>query len=190
MGQKACSDWPRLRCRRVSRRPAPGVAAIILIGHLSTVFSIFLGLVDWRFTHDAMYGLRAEVHSGGSAEDQRNVRILDRVWDVVSSGDADLQCRCRRIRLEGGNASVPCQQANRVADLKACHRGGGKVCGAALHVPGDFDIGQPDVVGVRVLKGLRGIDSTGRGFPKARHRHIRRKIGGGRFVAPFPVDVE
>ena len=66
------------------------------------------------------------------------------------------------------------------------HLGGGrKVCGTADHVPGDSGVGQPDVVRVRVLKGLRRVYIALRGFPIAGHRHICREVRG----APFWVDV-
>ena len=111
---------------------------------------MFLDLVDWRFTHDAMYRLRPEMRGRRAAEHHRNVRILDRVLDVVPSGDADLQCRRRRIRLEGRDASIPGQELDRVAQLKAHHGGGRRVCRAASHVPQNFGVLQPDVMGVRI----------------------------------------
>ena len=54
---------------------------------------MFLDLVDQWFTHNAMDSLRAEVHRRGPAEDQRNVRVRDRVLYVFSPGNADLQRR-------------------------------------------------------------------------------------------------
>jgi hypothetical protein len=67
-----------------------------------------------------MDGLRSKMLSRRrSPEHQRHVRIRYRELDLVSSADADLECRLRRIRLEGAIASIPRNQADRAVQLKA-----------------------------------------------------------------------
>ena len=117
---------------------------------------------------------------GRPTEHQGNVRVRD----VGPSGNADLQCRRRRIRLKGGGASIAGYQADRTAELKAhcCRRA---ECGTAVHVPDDSCVRQLDVVRVSALTALRRIEYTRCG-PVIGHRHIGGKIGD----APPPLKVQ
>jgi len=119
----------------------------------------------------AMDGLGPEMRSRGPSEDERKIRIRDRVLNIFSAGNADLQRRGRRIRFEGSNASIPCHEGDQAADLKA-RQSGGTESRAAVHVPGDGPVGEFDVVRVRALTTLRRVGSTRRS-PVVGHRHVR-----------------
>jgi hypothetical protein len=188
-----------LRCRRCDQQPAAewhNYRYLLLIRlrflkfWLPGEFSLSYDRVGGRVAHHAMNGLGAEVAGCGPAEDQRNVRIRNRVLHWVSSGDADLQRGSRRRvwLLEGGAASIPGYKADRAFDLEAGQSGRAEG-GAAVHVGGDRLVRELDVMRVRTLAAFGPVGKAIRGSVVG-HRHIRQEIcGEARCGSPIQVDI-